>query len=279
MLSDRPVAVLDSGLGGLTVLRALRELLPDENLIYFGDTARVPYGTKSPATIIRFALQDCSYLMRFSPKLLVVACNTVSAVALPELREELHIEVIGVIRPGAEEAVRSTARFRIGVIATEATVHSGVYEREIKTLEPRAVVIMKACPLLVPIIEEGRSDDDPITRLLVEEYVAPLKAEEIDCLVLACTHYPLIRRAIEETAGEGVNVVDSAYSTARAVRSFLAERALLRTSDSSRYSVFFATDSPARFAELGTRFLGSPLDTVYMAYPEDAKGIANISTV
>lgn len=266
----RHIAIFDSGLGGLTVTRAICELLPNEDIVYLADTARVPFGTKSPRTIARFALQACSFLMRFDPKLVVVACNTVSAVALDELREKIGVELIGVLEPGAAEAVRCSKTSRIGVIATEATVNSRSYEKAIKALKPDAQVFTKACGLLVPIVEEGLGCDDPITRLVLQRYLYPLKKHGVDCLLLGCTHYPLLRKAIEEEMGPGVAVVDSATCTATAVKLFLQQRALLSPNGSVPERIFYSTDSPARFARLGTGFFGATIDTVYLAYTDDS---------
>jgi len=184
------IAIFDSGIGGLTIARAIREILPEEDLIYFGDTARVPYGIKSPATIIRFARQDADFLLRFRPRILVVACNTASAVAVHQLQSELVIPVIGVVKPGARAAVSATRNGRIGVIGTETTVASNAYQRAVSAVAPNAEVLARACPLLVPIVEEGRTGKDPIARAAIAEYLEPLRKTAIDTLILGCTNRP-----------------------------------------------------------------------------------------
>jgi len=225
--SSAPIALFDSGLGGLTVARALRRLLPEESLAYFGDTARLPYGTKSPATVYRFARQCLRFLATLKPKLLVVACNTASALALEKLRSDFDVPVIGVLEPGAAAAVEVTQsrpphERRIGLIATEATIGSNAYPAAIGALDPSVVVIGRACPLLVPLIEEGREDTDLIVGLVLREYLAPFLELDVSALILGCTHYPLLAGAIQETLGENVTLIDSARQTALAVERQLA---------------------------------------------------------
>ena len=215
-MSEAPIGIFDSGVGGLTVLKAIRKLLPSENLIYFGDTARVPYGTKSPRTIIKYSLENVRLLSRFNVKLVVVACNTSSAHALDILREEFPFPIIGVVEPGAREAVRLTRNCRIGIIGTEATVKSEAYKKAIVSLNPFCQVYQKACPLLVPLIEEGWLNDE-ITEAVVKRYLEDLKGRGIDTLVLGCTHYPLIKETIGRVF-RGVKLVDSAEAVAREVK-------------------------------------------------------------
>jgi glutamate racemase len=211
--SSCPIAIFDSGLGGLTVVRAVRDLLPAESLAYFGDTARLPYGTKSAATVHRFTRQCLGFLMNFAPKLLVVACNTASALALEELKHEFPVPVIGVLEPGAAAAARlaadsaSSLPRQIGLIATEATVASGAYPAAVARLDLRLHVVSRACPLLVPMIEEGREPDDPIVRLVLEEYLRPFEQLHVAALILGCTHYPLLAPAIGGVLGPGVKLV------------------------------------------------------------------------
>ena len=218
-MPDSPIGIFDSGVGGLTVLKALRELLPGENLIYFGDTARVPYGTKSHRTIIRYSLQNTRLLQRFRVKMVVVACNTSSAHALEILREEFPFPVVGVVEPGAREAVRTSKSGKIGVIGTEATVKSEAYRKAIISLDPFCQVYQKACPLFVPLIEEGWLNDE-ITRKVAERYLGELLEKEIDTLVLGCTHYPLIKGVLSKVC-RGVKLVDSAHAVAREVERLL----------------------------------------------------------
>jgi len=254
------IGVFDSGIGGLTVFQALREALPaTETLVYLGDTARVPYGTKSEETVIRYALEGARFLKRRGVKALVVACNTMSAVALPALQREAALPVVGVIGPGAEAACRVTRRRAIGVIGTAATVKSGAYARAIATHLPDARVVSRACPLFVPLAEEGWVDND-VARAAASAYLGDLKHEGIDTLVLGCTHYPLLERVIGEAVGPGVTLVDSARATAKVVRARLEEHGLLAAGagpgDGDR---FFVTDSSERFHEVGSRFLGGPI--------------------
>ena len=218
--SIRPIGVFDSGVGGLTVAAALRELLPSENIFYLGDTARVPYGGKSPATIERYSIEISGLLLAEQAKLIVVACNTASALAVPRLQEILKVPVIGVIEPGARAAVAATRGGKIGVIGTRATIYSRAYERAIHALDANVRVVSRACPLLVPLIEEGWLDD-PISDLVIARYLDGFAREEIDTLVLGCTHYPLLRAALARHAGEGVRLVDSAHNCALAVRELL----------------------------------------------------------
>jgi glutamate racemase len=221
----RPIGVFDSGIGGLTVAAALRELLPCENIFYIGDTARVPYGGKSPATIERYSLEIAGLLLAEQAKLIVVACNTASALAVPRLQEVLKVPVIGVIEPGAKAAVAATRNGNIGVIGTRATIYSRAYERAIHALKPAVRVHMKACPLLVPLIEEGWLDD-PVTDQVIRRYVETLSRDEIDTLVLGCTHYPLLHGAIQRFVGPEIKLVDSARNCALAVRDLLKKERL-----------------------------------------------------
>lgn len=216
----RPIGVFDSGIGGLTVAAAMRELLPAENIFYIGDTARVPYGGKSPSTIERYSIEISGLLLAEQAKAIVVACNTASALAVPRLQELLKVPVIGVIQPGAEAAVAATRSGVIGVIGTRATIYSRAYERAIHALEPKVKVISQACPLLVPLIEEGWVND-PVTDLVIARYLEHLLDEGVDTLVLGCTHYPLLRESIRKYVGDGISLVDSAQNCALAVRALL----------------------------------------------------------
>ncbi len=220
-----PIGVFDSGIGGLTVAAALRELLPAEQIFYIGDTARVPYGGKSRRTIERYSVEIAGLLLAEQAKLIVVACNTASALAVPRLKQLFNLPVQGVIDPGASAAVRSTRNGRIGVIGTRATIASRAYEQAIHDLSSPAQVFAEPCPLLVPLIEEGLFDD-PITDQILHRYLDPLLGEGIDTLVLGCTHYPLLRAAIARVAGEGVTLVDSAQNCALAVDEILKNRSL-----------------------------------------------------
>jgi glutamate racemase len=221
----RPIGVFDSGIGGLTVAAALRELLPAENIFYIGDTARVPYGGKTQGTIERYSSEISGLLLAEQAKMIVVACNTASALAVPRLQETLKAPVIGVIHPGARAAVAATRNGKIGVIATRATVYSRAYERAIHEIDPKLRVFSQYCPLLVPLIEEGWLDD-PVTDLVIRRYLEKVLREGIDTLVLGCTHYPLLGAAIKKFAGPEIQLVDSARNCALAVRDLLKKEKL-----------------------------------------------------
>jgi len=262
--SDLPIGIFDSGVGGLTVYRALHEHLPNERFVYLGDTARVPYGTKSRATVERYAVENAQFLAAHGIKLLVVACNTASALALPAIRQALNIDVVGVIGPGARAAVAGSSGKRIGVIATESTVHSGAYTKAIGKADPNASVIERACPLFVPLAEEGWANEE-VARTVAETYLKDLRSS-IDTLVLGCTHYPILKRVIQQTVGPQVELIDSGEATGREVKSLLEEKDLARdapeTSARERQLCddldhFYVTDAAERFARVAERFMGS----------------------
>jgi glutamate racemase len=225
MSDSRPIGVFDSGIGGLTVVKALRDLLPNENICYLGDTARVPYGPKSPETVQRYAVELAGMLMRKNAKALVVACNTVSSVALPLLAKRFPVPVIGVIEPGARAALQATRNRHIGVIGTRATIRSGAYEKALRATDNNVRVSSRACPLLVPLIEEGLLND-AVTDQVIMRYLQPLLADGIDTLVLGCTHYPLLTNAIARAARRQIVLVDSAQNCARAVQEMLDRQSL-----------------------------------------------------
>jgi glutamate racemase len=221
----KPIGVFDSGIGGLTVVKALRDLLPNENIFYLGDTARVPYGNKSAETVERYALELAEMLVRENAKLIVVACNTVSSVAIPKLRAKISVPVIGVIEPGAHAAIAQTRNRHVGVIGTRATIRSGAYENALRALNIHVRVTSRACPLLVPLIEEGLLDDK-LTDLTLRRYLEPLITDGIDTLVLGCTHYPLLVPAIARALGDKVQIIDSARNCAEAVKELLDQQSL-----------------------------------------------------
>ncbi len=256
---NQPIGVFDSGMGGLTVMRALVERLPQESFVYLGDTARLPYGSKSADTVRRYAVQCTSALMRHQIKLLVVACNTASATALPALAEALKpVPVLGVIEPGADAAVKAAPSGRIAVIATEGTVKGGAYQRAIHARNPAAIVTQQACPLFVALAEEGLTHG-PIVELAAKRYLDPLLAgASPECLVLGCTHFPALKETIAHIAGPHVKLVDSADTTALAAQRLLDERELARTGG-VRTLRFLATDAPERFARVGEIFLGAKI--------------------
>jgi glutamate racemase len=258
--SAAPIGVFDSGLGGLTVAHAIMRQLPSESLIYFGDTARVPYGPKSPDTVRRYSREISAFLIEQGVKAIVVACNTATAHALPTLRDELDVPVIGVVEPGARAAVRATRTGHIGVIGTAGTIRSQAYDRAIRAENPEVRVTTLACPLFVPMVEEGWIDHEA-THLIAEEYLAPFVKDPIDTLVLGCTHYPLLKPVIGEIVGRSVRLIDSAEETALDARRMLAANDLTAADREGAYR-FIASDDPQQFLTLGRRFLGSAIERV-----------------
>ena len=274
MILDRnlPIGIFDSGVGGLTVYRALHERLPSERYVYLGDTARVPYGTKSLSTVERYAIENARFLESRGMKLLVVACNTASALALPAIRRSVSVPVVGMIEPGARAAVREAAGGRVGVIATESTVKSGAYSRAVAALAPELKVTERACPLFVSLAEEGWAESD-VARAVAEEYLKDLREREVSAVVLGCTHYPILRRVIQETLGEGVKLIDSGEAAAEVVASVIEEEDLRRTATQELRDLreagararvlcddldhFYVTDAAERFAHVAERFLGA----------------------
>jgi len=252
--SSQPIGIFDSGVG-LTVLREIARLLPEEDLLYLGDTARVPYGTRSPRTVIRYSQRNAEFLMGMGIKLLVVACNTSSALSLPFLKERNSVPVVGVIEPGARKAASMTRKGSIGVIGTEATIRSGAYQEAIRRWASGPVEIFaQPCPLFVPLVEEGWIDD-PVTEEVARRYLMPLKEKGIDVLVLGCTHYPLLQGVIGRVMGPEVQLVNSARETALEVKETLEALGLRNPHGSGRVR-FFVTDAPEKFARMGELFLG-----------------------
>jgi len=258
--SASPIGVFDSGLGGLTVAHAIMRQLPGESLVYFGDTARVPYGPKSPDTVRRYSREISSFLIEEGVKAIVVACNTATAHALPALREELTVPVIGVVEPGARAAVRATRTGHIGVIGTAGTIRSEAYVRAIRAESADATVIALPCPLFVPLVEEGWTTHEA-TRLIAREYLAPFLGDAVDTLVLGCTHYPLLKPMIAEIVGPDVRLIDSAEETAADTRRMLAANELESREGDATYR-FIASDDPQQFLTLGRRFLGASIERV-----------------
>ena len=260
-MSSRPIGVFDSGIGGLTVAHEILRQLPNESIVYFGDTARVPYGPKSPDTVCRYSREITAYLRDQDVKAIVVACNTATAHALPMLRDELSVPVVGVVEPGARAAVRASAGGHIGVIGTAGTIRSGAYERAIRALDPDARISAKACPLLVPLVEEGWTDH-PVTRQIAEEYLEPLIREGINALVLGCTHYPLLKTMLCRALGQNVALIDSAAETAAEVGRVLLEHHIEAADGTTPTHRFVASDDPLQFLQLGQRFLGDAIEGV-----------------
>jgi glutamate racemase len=258
-MSDGAIGIFDSGVGGLTVVHALLAALPREHLIYLGDTARYPYGTKSAETVTRYSLENVDFLIARGIKMLVVACNTSTAAALDTLEARYPLPIVGVVAPGARAALQSTRTGRVGVIATEATIASGAYTRALRALRPDLEIYTRPCPLFVPLAEEGWVEG-AIAERVAETYLASLTRSGIDTLVLGCTHYPLLKPVIAQVMGPGVTLVDSAEETAREVAAVLAAQGLGRASGHGSTS-FFVTDVPDRFIRIGQRFLGARLES------------------
>jgi glutamate racemase len=268
-VNRRPIGVFDSGIGGLTVVRELIHQLPHESLLYFGDTARVPYGNKSPETVRRFSREILDFLVSRDVKLVVVACNTASAHALEDLKGAAPVPVEGVIEPGARAAVAASRSGRIGVIGTAGTVASGAYARAIEAANGKVEVTARACPLFVPLVEEGWLDH-PATRLIAEEYLAPLKAHDIDTLVLGCTHYPLLKPLLASVLGPSIGLIDSAEQTAAAVSRELAASTLHAPASQKGHVHFVVSDAPQQFVKVGKRFLGERVKDVEVKVMGDA---------
>lgn len=261
-MNDAPIGVFDSGIGGLTVVAAILQALPHERVVYLGDTARVPYGPKSPATVVRYSGQIVAWLREQHVKAIVIACNTATAHALEILQRECDVPVIGVVQPGARAAVAATRNHRIGVIGTSGTINSGAYHRAIAAESREAVVTGLACPLFVPLVEEGWLEH-PATRMIAKEYLRPIRNADVDTLVLGCTHYPLLATVIGEVVGTGVTLVDSAAETARALESVLRKQQLIASATGiAPVHRFVATDAPDTFCRIGQRFIGPVLDHV-----------------
>ncbi|MCH5273743.1 MAG: glutamate racemase [Lachnospiraceae bacterium] len=266
-----PIGVFDSGVGGLTVVREIMEQLPGEAILYFGDTARVPYGNKSEETVVRYSSQIIKFLLSKGAKTIVIACNTASAVALEKMKKEFEVPIIGVVEPGAKAAAKVTRNGRIGVIGTEATIRSGIYNEFLQKTNPHVTVYGKACPLFVPLAEEGWVEEDEITEQVARRYLAELSEQDIDTLVLGCTHYPLLRSVIQKVVGDKVQLVNPAVETARELKYLLEERRLLNECEKAgeTYAVaggtllpqheFFVSDRAEKFKQFAASILPSAI--------------------
>jgi glutamate racemase len=257
--SESAIGVFDSGIGGLTVLQRIMEALPKENTVYLGDTARAPYGTKSVETVLRYSFENSNFLVEKGVKIVVVACNTSTAIALSRLKDSLSVPVVGVIEPGVRKALKTTKNKKVGVIGTEATIQSGAYTHTLKSTDPGVEVYSRACPLFVPLVEEGWTDN-AVVEMTVQVYLGSLKQSGIDTLILGCTHYPLLRTAIRKFMGSGVRLVDSAEETAQEVQSLLKKGTAAKKRGKGVHS-FFVTDAPDRFIKVGRRFLGEKVES------------------
>lgn len=258
---EKPIGIFDSGLGGLTVLKEIFRELPYESTIYLGDTARVPYGIRSPETVTRYSSENVRFLISRDIKALVIACNTASSVSLEAIKDIVSVPVVGVIDPGAKTAAASTKNKKVGVIGTIATIKSGSYTRAIKAIDPGIEVFGLSCPLFVPLVEEGWTEGR-IVSMIAGKYLENIKDKGIDTLVLGCTHYPLLKKVISEEMGQEINLIDSAIETANEIRRILGISSLLKDSATDTFREFYVTDSPDRFQELGENFLGNQINYI-----------------
>lgn len=258
MNKNAPIGIFDSGVGGLTVMAEVIKAMPDEEIIYFGDLARTPYGSKSKETVIKFSCEIVQFLISQGVKAIVVACNTATASAIEELRQRFPLPVIGVILPGAQKAAGITQVKRVGVIATRSTVATGAYVRAIQSCNPQIHVISQPCPLFVPLVEEGWLTHS-VTRKIAEEYLSPLKDNKIDTLILGCTHYPFLRSIIQDIMGNEVTLINSAEETAMATKGILSDAGLLCTKRQDKKYRFYISDEGVQFVELGEKFLGEKI--------------------
>lgn len=260
-MDNRPIGVFDSGIGGLTVLKEIVEQLPGEDIVYFGDTARIPYGTRSKETVIKYFFQSVRFLLTKEIKAIVIACNTASALAMEEAQKVFEIPIIGVIEPGAKAAVSTTKNSTIGVIGTEGTINSGSYQRKIRKLLPSAEIIGISCPLFVPIVEEGWESTD-VAYITAQKYLLEIKEHNVDSLVLGCTHYPALRYTLNKVLGDKVTLVNPAYETAKATKAMLKEQNLLSQKLDGGSSNFFVSDDPEKFKRIGGNILRKEIASV-----------------
>ncbi len=257
-MEEKPIGIFDSGIGGLTVVKEIYEELPFENTLYFGDTAQVPYGSKSKEVVIKFSFENTRFLLKYGIKVMVVACNTVSALALDSLRKEFAVSIIGVIEPGVRAALKSTRNKRIGVIGTEATIKSNAYTQSLHSLNSQVKVFTQSCPLFVPLVEEGWVDKE-VTQIIGKEYLNPLLKKNIDTLILGCTHYPLLEKMLREIVGHKVTLINSAREVAQEVKKELITNGLIRKKSNNVIHKFFVSDAPDKFKESAKKFLGKKL--------------------
>lgn len=260
----KPIGVFDSGVGGLTVVNALTNKLPHENIIYFGDTARVPYGPKSPQVVREYAAQDANFLVSKNVKMIVVACNTVSSIALDVVQKHAKVPVVGMIMPGAKAAIAVSKKKRIGVIGTVGTILSNAYTNAIRQLDDSVTIISQTCQLFVPLAEEGWTHHKA-TELIIREYIFPLKLQKIDTLILGCTHYPLLKDSIAKVFENNITLIDSGEAAADEVKRMLSEMHLLNPSRQKANIEFYVSDIPHKFTEIGERFFGQKLGKVRRA--------------
>ncbi len=263
-MDNRPIGVFDSGIGGLTVLKEIMEQLPGEDIIYFGDTARIPYGTRSKETVIKYVIESFNFLMTKDIKAIVIACNTASALAMEEAKKRFDLPIIGVVEPGAKAAINCTKNNSIGIIGTEGTINSNSYQREIRKSLPMAEIIGVSCPLFVPIVEEGWENSD-VAYVATQKYLLELKEHNIDTLVLGCTHYPALRYTIGKVLGDKVILVNPAYETARLTKSILKEKGLLNEKIDGGIYKYYVSDAPDKFQRIGGNIIRKEIGVVERA--------------
>jgi glutamate racemase len=259
-MDNRAIGVFDSGLGGLTTVKELSTILPNENIIYFGDTGRVPYGTRSIDTIIKYVRQDIRFLMKHNIKAVVAACGTASSVALNLLKKEFDIPLIGVLAPASDSAIKATINGRVGVIGTPGTINSGAYGRTMRAIKKDIAVFEKACPMFVPLVENGYIESQA-TYIIAEEYLAPLLGDTIDTIILGCTHYPLLRKVISDIIGKNVTIIDAGYETALYTKQHLMTNALLSDRKKAGEIQYFVSDNVEKFSYLGGAFLNKAINS------------------
>ncbi len=258
-MDNRYIGVFDSGLGGLTTVKELKKVLPDENIIYFGDTGRVPYGTRSEETIVKYAIDDINFLLSYDIKMIIIACGTASTVALPIVKNMYDIPMVGVVEPSANKAVSVTKNNNIGVIGTSGTINSGKFVQKIKDKNKDINVYTNACPLFVPIVENGYADTE-VARLVAQDYLLPLIEKDIDTLILGCTHYPILKNTVKSIVGDGVELIDSGAETAKYVSEFLSDNDMLADTKLDKQYMYFVSDSVSSFSKIAGVFLEEDID-------------------
>ena len=258
-MDNRPIGVFDSGLGGLTTVREITQVMPGEDIIYFGDTGRVPYGNRSRETIIRYTKDDIEFLLKHNIKIIIAACGTASSVALGQLYDNYDIKIIGVLEPACEEAVRVTKNGRIGVIGTTGTIKSGKYTELIKKINPELTIVSNDCPMFVPLVENGYAESEA-ARLIAIDYLSPLKEADVDTIILGCTHYPLLEKVISDIMGKEVNLISPGALAAKKAQSYLKENDILSEKTADGKSEFYVSDSVESFSGLASTFLGRNIE-------------------
>lgn len=271
LIKENPIGIFDSGIGGLTVVKKIDSFLPNEHFIYFGDTARVPYGSKSNSTVIDYSIQNTKFLLKKNVKMVIVACNTASSVAIPSLEKNFHLPIIDMIEPGTRMAIEKTITGRIGVIGTYATINNKAYSKELLKLDSNLEIFEKPCPLFVPLAEEGLIDH-PATKLIAEEYLKELRDLKIDTLILGCTHYPILAKVIQETIGSDVALIDSGVAASILVEKYLKELNLSNDTEFRKPNEFYVSDVPNKFKEVAELFLGKPVKNLTKIDLEELTG-------